>query len=256
MRSAVVLALLAAGCADPSADREAYARGLRAPVFTDAWAECTRIADLDLRGDCGSAVIERYGAWESCGDLPEGRWRDECFFLASEVLGRQGDTEGALRACQRSAYAEQCNDHVLGMWAMAHLADSTAEIARGLDALRPLVVEPRAANQVWRSWFRNRLARGLVVDPTDCPDKDCRSAAQMEVAAATRERQRYAGDPSWCTTPPPPPDWATTEIVQRWIAEQITRGCQGGLGGPAGIPAPPPLSPGGNAVSQPPPPAP
>jgi hypothetical protein len=179
----------------------------------------------------------------------EGRWRDECHFIAAEVQARGGDVDGALAACLRSTYAEQCNDHVLGIWAMSQIAADVPTIATGLEKFRPVIVAPRALNQVWRSWFRNRIARSLVVDATACPDKDCRVAAEMEVGAAVRELQREVGEAAFCSGPVTYPVWAANDQVRRWVDRQARRGCaEPTLQGPDGERSPPPLSPRGGPL--------
>lgn len=226
--------------------------GLRAATFDEAWAACIAVRADDLRGDCTSAIIERFGAYDHCPEVPEGRWRDECLFKAAEVQARRGNVRGALESCQPGAYAEQCNDHVLGIWAMGMVERPVAEVGEGIDGLRAVIVAPRAISQAWRSYFRNRIVRGLEIDTRDCPDKDCRIAAQLEVGAAVRELQRQTGDAVFCAAEPPELGWAQAEATRRWVREQADRGCATGgpnaFVGPNGEAAPPPLSPGGTPL--------
>lgn len=234
-----------------AADRAAYTEGLRAQTQDAAWAACLRVSVDDLRGDCLGAVVERWSAYERCPELPEGRWRDECLFIASEQLGRRGDVEGAIRACRQSAYAAQCGDHVLGVYTMQHLQDDVPAIAAGFEQLRPLLVGPKAESQLWRSYFRNRLARGLPLDSSGCPDPTCTNAAEMEVSALVRELQRKEGDAVFCAPGWAAPAWAAAEPLAGWVEAQRRRGCSGeatGLRGPNGEPAPPPIQPGRSAT--------
>lgn len=237
--------------AAPSAeDRAAYTEGLRAQTQDAAWAACLRVSNDDLRGDCLGAVVERWSAYDRCPELPTGRWRDECLFIASEQLGRRGDVEGAIRACRQSAYAAQCGDHVLGMYTMQHLQDDVPTVAAGFEQLRPLLVGPKAESQLWRSYFRNRLGRGLGLDPSGCPDTTCTYAAEMEVSALVRELQRRDGDAVFCAPTWAPPAWAAAEPLAGWVEAQRRRGCSGeanGLQGPNGEAAPPPIQPGRSA---------
>ena len=239
---------LVAGCASSTSDRVAYTEALHAKDLEGAWGACGRVQDPDQRGDCEGSVAERFSAWDRCDQMDEGRWRDECHFMAAEDIGRHGDIAAALKACSASAYAEQCGDHVLGIWVMSHLQDDTAALSTSFAAFAPLLAGPRIENQFWRSYFRNRIARGLPIDASGCQDKACRGAAQVETMAAIRELQDRTG-PSFCASPPAPPVWATTDQTRRWVTNQITRGCDpaaaSGMRGPNGELPPPPLSPGG-----------
>lgn len=248
---ALALAASALTACDRSAeDREAYTAGLRAPDLDAGLAACARVSDLDRRGDCASAVIERFAAFERCGEVPEGRWRDECLFLGAEKTARTGDIRSALESCRASAFAEQCDDHVLGIWVMGLVDADPETVADGLAAFAPLLTAPRVDNQVWRSYFRNRIARDLPVDSGDCRDRTCRAAAQLEAAAAVRELQRRVGDATFCAGPVEYPAWAVAARTRRWVDEQRERGCAGGDGimGPGGMPGPPPIQPGGGVM--------
>lgn len=236
------------GCEGGGSDRMRYATALRAVDLDSAWEACVAIDERDLRADCASAAVERFGVFDRCAEVPEGRWRDECFFMAAEAQGRRGEIEGALLACQRSAYAAQCGDHLLGIYVMGQIDADVATLGRTFESLRPMLAGPRIESQFWRSYFRNRIALGREVDATACPSKVCRAAADQEVGAAVRELQRQAGDAAWCEGTHPWPDWARTPQTRGWVDAQVARGCSGGpsgVTGPGGAPAPSPLSPGG-----------
>jgi hypothetical protein len=234
---------------DLAVGRVAYAEALRAPTEDGGWAACARIPPSDAQGDCFVAVVERFRAYGRCLAVPDGRWRDECLFMASEQLGRAGDVEGAARACAASGYAPQCGEHILGMYVMQHITDEVPAMVAALDRLRPLLVGPDAGGALWRAYFRTRLGRGLVVDASGCPDAGCRHAAEMEVSALTREIQRREGDVAWCAATWSPPAWATTPEVRGWVTAQRDRGCSGDLPAQAGAAAP--IEPGGRPLGAP-----
>lgn len=229
--------LLACGAVGGPSDRALYTEGLAAPDYAAAWAVCLRVQAPEVRGDCQTAAAERFLVFDDCDAIEVERWRDECHFVESETLGRKGDLVGALEACKDSAYRAQCDDHVLGLLAVTAVEDDVAAIAAKFDALRPHLVGNRGEGQFWAHYFRNRIARSLVVSVDACPKGPCRMVAEREIGAAIREVQRQQGTEAFCAGPPPTPVWATTEIVFGWIAAQQTRGCSG--------PQPPPGGPGG-----------
>lgn len=228
--------LLLLACAPAPGDRAAYTEGLRAETYEAARAACARVTAPEERGDCQTAAAERFLRFEDCGTIEVPRWRDECVFVQSETLGREGDLVGALKACKGSAYAQQCDDHVLGLLAVGHLDEDTAALAAALDAVRPHLSSTRGEGQMWAHYFRNRVARGLEVRVDDCPRGPCMPMAEREVSAATRELLLKLDPAVACTPPPPSAPWATTEVVRGWMGQQQARQCGGGGGGPPGGP--------------------
>jgi len=232
---------LLVACSSPPADRLAYTEGLRADTYEAARAACARVGDAEERGDCQTAAAERFLRFEDCGTIEVARWRDECVFVQSESLGRSGDLVGALQACKGSAFAAQCDDHVLGLLAGAHLSEDTARLAEALDAVRPHLSSTRGEGQMWAHYFRNRVARGLEVRVDDCPRGPCLPMAEREVSAATRELFLAMDPTEACAAPPPAVPWATTEVVREWMRQQQVRQCSGGgAGGPGGPRGAPP----------------
>ncbi len=180
MYGLVLLALLLA-CRTP-ADHEVYTQALHADR-EHAWDLCSRITDVTLRGDCQADIAGRDLRFEDCGAIEAQVWRDECWFEAAEAQSRSGDMSGALGACQRSGYAHECQDHVLGMLAMTWVAVPVPEVAERYLALRPVLPDRSLDFLFWRSYFRNRIAMGQGTTRVGCPDKDCRAAAETEVEA-------------------------------------------------------------------------
>ncbi len=240
-----LLLLLACGGDRDGSDRAAYTNGLRAADYAGAWAACLEADDIDVRGDCQSAAAERFLVFTDCDAIEMDRWRDECHFVESETLGRRGDLVEALVACKSSAYRAQCDDHVLGLLAVTGVDDDVGAMATKFAELRVHLVGNRGEGQFWAHYFRNRIARGLVVTVEACPPGPCRQVAEREIGAAIREIQRQQGTEVFCAAPAPTPAWATTPTVNAFIAAQKERGCAPAAGGvPPGLPGGPPMPPG------------
>ncbi|MSP54608.1 MAG: hypothetical protein EXR69_03240 [Myxococcales bacterium] len=78
----------------------------------------------------------------------------------------------------------QCQDHVLGMVAMKWLDLPVAEIGVKFAALHVNTPGTPLGFLFWRHLFRNRIAQGKAATRVGCQDRDCRGAAETEVAAA------------------------------------------------------------------------
>lgn len=117
------LPLIAAliGCrADPIADLERYEAVLasREGDWEAQLRRCAAIRDQALAGDCALVVITRTAAAENsapearCDRVPEGVWRDECYFLAAEAWRRQQPARAAKLCGQSGAFAPDCAQHL------------------------------------------------------------------------------------------------------------------------------------------------
>lgn len=224
-----MIPLLAAllGCA-PDAPSEAavYVAALKAPTYAEGWAACGRLVDPDRQGDCLTAVAERFTTFDDCDQVPEGRWRDECHFVAAETLGRRGDIDAAFAACARTGYRGQCEDHLLGLVAMSVVGQPFEAALAAWDSVRPRATDPRTDLHFWRAYWRNRVARALPIDASRCPPGACAGAGEQEVSAFVREQQRRTGE-GFCAAPPPTYPWAEAALTREWIAAQHARGCGG-----------------------------
>ena len=148
------------------------------------WSICLTVADTALRGDCQASVAAQAGWFERCGQIESKKWKDECWFEAAEFRSRGGDTTGALAACTLGGYAMQCQDHVLGMAAMAWLDLPVADVGVKFAALKVNTPGTALGFLFWRHFFRNRIAHGKPTTRVGCQHRDCRGAAETEVAAA------------------------------------------------------------------------
>jgi hypothetical protein len=98
----------------------------RSPHRRGDFADCARLVDPNLRGDCamlvalGVAAEERRAPDTHCGEVPEALWRDECHFLAAEALRKRGNTDAAVQACRAAGrFASDCALH---LWQRASVA--------------------------------------------------------------------------------------------------------------------------------------
>ncbi|MDG1481471.1 MAG: hypothetical protein P8R54_17885 [Myxococcota bacterium] len=80
----------------------------------DALQRCAEISDVILAGDCALVVVAQVDEpGLLCGAVPDGMWREECWFLAAEASNRTGDAMGAAALCQKSGrFALDCAQHL------------------------------------------------------------------------------------------------------------------------------------------------
>lgn len=214
-----ILTLL--GChAEP--DHALYLQALHADA-ADGWDTCLRIVDVPLRSECQATRAARDLQFDRCGEIATPVWKDECWFEAAEAEARAGDKEEALSACRRGGFAQECQDHVLGMLAMTWLADPVPVVADRYEALRPGLVDPSLDLLFWRHYYRNRLAQGMAMTRVGCPGRECRAAAETEVEAALS--RELGPERRVCFTPHTFP-WAQDEDGHALLARALTRVCE------------------------------
>jgi hypothetical protein len=214
--------LALAGCARPD-DAALFAEALAASGYDDGARACTGLSRASDRGDCAVAVIGRFAHWDACTDVETEVWREECWFAAAEQLAAQKDRAGALRACTRSRFVSNCDNHVLDGLAMDLRDGSIADAAVVYAGLATDVVAADGELDFWRSYFRLRLAAGLPLTVEGCPERTCRDAARKEVSRALE------ADPS-CA----PPAWIGDDRVASWVAYARRSRCRGSVERPGG----------------------
>ncbi len=202
-------------CAPPP-DRLAYTTALHEPALEPALRACVEVRDAELRGDCEVSVRARFNELGDCVGL-EGRWQAECHFLAAERLARRGRFEDALARCTGSAYAANCELHIMGMLATESLDLEMAEVDRQFDELSARLVSRGSGREYWRAWFRGRIMRDLAVDPAWCLRAHCISAAWMEIEIGAIHHRGRVGAEAWCAGETVP-TWASGEVVPRLLA--------------------------------------
>jgi hypothetical protein len=230
----MLLALLGCGHDAAEHDRARYASVLRSPTPAAATlARCKEIQDPALAGDCSLVVIAAAEAAPGtlCGEVPEGMWREECWFLAAEAINRSGDALLAAQMCQRSGrFAMDCAQH---LWqtpvhtlihepGAAAFATALPQAEALYSAWSPMMDEQTDfAERFWSKFFGNGFeGQGLPVDlrwcePVSLPhQEDCIAAG---VAHYTREIgphiERSGGLKEVC-------DLTTHDVssLSRWIA--------------------------------------
>ncbi len=78
-------------------------------------ARCAQLTDPSLAGDCALVVAARSSeaAEALCPRVPEGLWRDECWFVKAEARAKGGQTQSAAQLCLKAgAFADDCGQHL------------------------------------------------------------------------------------------------------------------------------------------------
>ena len=102
--------------AEPATDVQRYAAVAAEDGGLEADLEaCAAIVDPALAGDCALLVVGRGSvpAEEACPRVPEGVWRDECWFVAAEARRAAGQDGSAAQLCLRAgAFRDDCGQHL------------------------------------------------------------------------------------------------------------------------------------------------
>ena len=119
--------------------------------------------------------------------------------------------------------------------------DGTGQIysgaARPLTLLRKMTWTPDVESLYWRSWWRERMAKGLPLDPTTCPEPGC-ELATLDMLNEILDL-RYRANPAYCDTlqkgimgtqDVSGGSWRRGERVDSWLAHWAGRHCGGGGG--------------------------
>lgn len=175
--------LLACAAPTPQAeDAAAFARG-----------ECSDIHHLDLRAECLMAEAS------DCDAVPEGRWRNECWFVRAErELALAPDT--AIASCANAGpFAGEC-------W--THLFKAQTDPAYGGDLDHALATEatyPSSWRAPWGWWWRRHHEAAAVIAPSACDDiarddlrRPCERSAPTTLALAWRQLLRDRPR-AWCS---------------------------------------------------------
>lgn len=205
----------------PAADRAAFLEiaALAAPDPDATLPRCAALAHPDLAGECALIVADRAsrrdgepGRW--CERVPEGRWRDECAFVAAEHWERGGDVDRAVASCARAgAFADRCVFHLwqrdvlrgqrgldptdyagsvaAGERVYAAWAARIGEGWRAPDDGLPLGVvtdDDTFAGVFWARWFAQLAEHDPNPDPARCAAVARRDACEDGVADVLRRR--------------------------------------------------------------------
>jgi hypothetical protein len=257
---ALLVGLAAAGCG-PETDAERYLAVLQGPG-RDAEADlarCAEIGDAATRGDCALVVAERAeGApGRLCPSVPEGTWRDECWFSAAEAAMEGGDWKAAIGLCdQAGRFQNDCT------W---HLWQDELRAVLGPPRKRDLVASLPAARRLhdtwaarlqdggdfelryWRRYYEMVLEVGPHLDPTRCAAVGGVDAARCHHATAHLFMRRLldrvrgpGGDAAFCGLAQPDtasaaaalglsatPSPLLDAVVEEQFAHRCTRGWKG-----------------------------
>jgi hypothetical protein len=206
-----------AGCA-VEADHVLYARALRAEDGAAGWSTCGGIRSEIDRGDCEAAVSAQFSYFERCADAATQKWQDECWFEAAEAQSRDGDTLGALTACERGSWVKECQDHLLGMLAMGWIDEPVAAAGVHFAPIKPKLRDRTLPFLFWRHFFRNRIGREAAFVAGECPDATCASAASAEITSLLRQSR------SICTSVPEYA-WATDPSTRQAVVDAKDKIC-------------------------------
>ncbi len=190
----------------------------RDPKLLEDLPRCTAMDDASLAGDCaltvalGVAKAQGIAPQTHCSKVPEGMWKDECFFIAAERARSSGKVDLAVKLCEQAGrFTPDCAFH-LWQRAMRTLAKRIvlSTMVDQQDQMR--TVHKRWAKRVghisdfddmfWRKLFRAVWDGVARVDPGICsnlePDlaERCVLGARIHLDHALRASLRQE---AWAT---------------------------------------------------------
>jgi hypothetical protein len=126
LRAAFAVVALGFGCSDSgrhsqSADARRYAELVADPAPDPAVAmpACLALSEPTVQGECALAIAlaaRNQGAHSLdalCPTVPEGVWRDECWFMDAEYLHAADRDGAAAAACLRAGlFSHECGQHL------------------------------------------------------------------------------------------------------------------------------------------------
>ena len=172
----VVAALFAWGCEGSGglsdAERLSQALALPTDAFEEAIVLCEGIRDIGSAGACAErVVIAADGAEKTpgarCARVPEGVWREECYFQAAELMRRRGDTDLAGELCAKSGpFINDCGQHLWqsALKSIVQNQDDPAERRRRAERLfkvwEPVLGDSSdLAARFWRRYYQHQVER-------------------------------------------------------------------------------------------------
>jgi hypothetical protein len=214
-------------CEEPT-EAERLREALTAPTWEEARAACL---SLEESGSCLVSAAEAHHRLEraDCDAVADPLWKDECVFRYAERASKAGQRDAAVAACEATRFGRECSFHLIREGARAVLLDDVATAAAAVDPWRNVRLAPDAPRLFWRTWFRERLGKGVAVDPTGCPDEDCltgaREAIYTTMSAVARASKDFCGGAL--------PDgrlgdkqiWVDGERTRAWVGEWARSEC-------------------------------
>ncbi len=148
-------------------------------------ASACRHLGADLRQDCLSAAAEALAADAEaaaglCAELPDGLWRDECFFQVAEI------SDQPQRCASAGRFSLDCRMHLWTRGLFRLLPDRTEALASQEQAIEEAALSAGFQPDDPRPWvaaFRVQGARMRPLDRSQCAALS--TAARQGACAAT-----------------------------------------------------------------------
>jgi hypothetical protein len=224
-----LFALLLACSARTSADD--YRDAMNATDRASARAACARLPE-DARAECYVTVFDRLGGERSdCDVVPEGVWRDECVFLYAEDLAAAGNVPEAITTCGTTRFGRECSFHLVRAAVERVVDQPVATAAEAIAPYRSMPLAPDAPRLFWRTWFRDRYAKDIPIDPSGCADDECRAGAREALYFSLASLANMAGD-ALCGGPRIDGRsgdralWVDDDVTRAWVAEWTASECR------------------------------
>jgi hypothetical protein len=173
-------ALLSGGCGGGGglSDAERLTRALALPpdAVEEAIALCEGIRDAGSAGACAERVVIAVDGAEKtpgarCERVPQGVWREECYFQAAEITRRKGDTDRAGELCAKAGpFVNDCGQHLwqTALKAVVERHDDPIERRERAERLyrlwEPVLGESSdLASRFWQRYYQHQLERDPVL---------------------------------------------------------------------------------------------
>lgn len=168
-----------------------------------AMSVCRQILDEQLGPECAQVVALRApksfgGAGRWCPEVPEGIWRDECWFMSAEASRKAGQTRYAAELCLKSGrFVDDCAQHlwqgevhelIAGLGPQG-FADRLPEAEALYQEWAPLLhANTDLSTRFWDKFFGNGFEAQGGVDLAWCEGLAARGEACVAAGLAYLER--------------------------------------------------------------------
>lgn len=207
------LFLFACGVSSPDGptDIESYTAASVATDLSTGLARCSEIQSVELQGECVAFQVREHARNEptaseqACAAIPEGIWRDECFFLLADGAIDATAPEKTAPYCRRAGrYLQPCFMHLLKAHAgqlrsrlpegKAHEAYEEAVALGGSQAPKDF------AHRAWSVFFRSSGGEDRLYDTAACAELKEKSSACISGVreALARRLNRASASPNLC----------------------------------------------------------
>ena len=210
----IALLLVACGVSSPeaSSDITSYTSASTAQDLASGLALCQEISETPLRSECVAFQVreharEHTGASEkACRELPDGLWRDECFFLLADGAINAKEPQKTAPYCRDAGrYFQPCFMHLF----KAHAGQLRSQLPQGeahelfekAVALGGTDAPKDFAHRAWSVFFRSSGGEDRLYDTSPCADLEGleRACVSGVREALARRLNRSAAPPELCT---------------------------------------------------------